>query len=184
MPDLGPFIIGAEFRDMTQPVFPINTVHLLPPQQMSLRSRREVSTRDAANARNYELWQTDGKYGIQNRPDLNSRAPFQDFQPINSRFLEKNYRTQPRFDQSSYRGGMNPYFDKYDTAYDSRNSVRELQSVVYEDKDVEGLRATKSFLSRSIDNHYLNVDQLKAIAETADTMRPLRDDFQKDYRNI
>ena len=169
---------------MTQPIFPINTVHLLPPQQMSLRSRREVSTRDAANARNYELWQTDGKYGVQNRPDLNARAPFQDFQPINSRFLEKNYRTQPRFDQSSYRGGMNPYFDKYDTAYDSRNSVRELQSVVYEDKDTEGIRATKSFLSRSIDNHYLNADQLKAIAETADTMRPLRDDFQKDYRNM
>jgi hypothetical protein len=168
---------------MAQPVFPINTVHLLPPQQMSLRSRREVSTRDAANARNYELWQTDGKYGIQNRPDLNAQAPFQDFQPINSRFLEKNYRTQPRFDQTSYQGGRNTYFDKYDTASDSRNSVRELQAVVYEDKDTEGIQSRKTFLGRSVDNHYLNTDQLKAIVETAASMRPLKDDFQKDYRS-
>jgi hypothetical protein len=169
-------------RDMTQPVFPINTVHLLPPQQMSLRSRREVSTRDAANARNYELWQTDGKYGIQNRADVNARAPFQDFLPINSRFLEKNYRTQPRFDQNADQGGMNPYFAKYDSASDSRNAVRETQAVVYEDKDTEGLRASRSFLGRAIDNHYFNEDQLKAIVESVDNLKPLRDDYQKNYR--
>jgi len=167
---------------MSQPVFPINKVFLMPPQQMSLRSRREVSTRDAANARNYELWQTDGKYGIQNRADPNKRAPFQDFQPINSRFLEKNYRTQPRFDQSGDQGGQNSYFNKYDSASDSRNAVRELQAVVYEDKDTEGLKSTKTFLSRSFDNHYYNTDQLKALADTVVAMRPLRDDYQKDYR--
>jgi hypothetical protein len=169
---------------MSQPVFPINKVFLMPPQQMSLRSRREVSTRDAANARNYELWQTDGKYGIQNRPDMNKRAPFQDFQPINSRFLEKNYRTEPRFDQSGDQGGRNSYFDKYDSASDSRNAVRELQAVVYEDKDMGGLKSTKTFLSRSIDNHYFNTDQLNAIADTVVTMRPLRDDYQKNYREV
>jgi hypothetical protein len=167
---------------MAQPVFPINTVHLLPPQQMSLRSRREVSTRDAANARNYELWQTDGKYGIQNRPDPNARAPFQDFQPINSRFLEKNYRTEPRFDQTRQQGGMNPYFDKYDSASDSRNMVRELQSVVYEDKNTENINNGRTFLSRSMDNHYLNTDQLKALADSVENLKPLRDDYQKNYR--
>jgi hypothetical protein len=97
--------------------------------------------------------------------------------------LEKNYRTQPRFDQTSYQGGRNAYFDKYDTAYDSRNSVRELQAVVYEDKDTEGIQSRKTFLGRSVDNHYLNTDQLKAIVETAASMRPLKDDFQKDYRS-
>lgn len=167
---------------MSQPVFPINKVFLMPPQQMSLRSRREVSTRDAANARNYELWQTDGKYGIQNRADPNKRPPLQDFQPINSRFLEKNYRTQPRFDQSGDQGGQNPYFNKYDSASDSRNAVRELQAVVYEDKDTEGLKSSKTFLSRSMDNHYFNTDQLGAIVDTVVSMRPLRDDYQKDYR--
>ena len=130
---------------MAQPVFPLHTVHLLPPQQMSLRSRREVSTRDAANARNYELWQTDGKYGIQNRPDPNAQAPFFDIQPINSRFVERNYRTQPRFDQAGSQGGMNSYFDKYDSASDSRNAIRELQGVVYEDKDMEGIGSSRTF---------------------------------------
>jgi hypothetical protein len=164
---------------MSQPIFPINKVFFMPPQEMSLRSRREVSTRDAANARNYELWQTDGKYGIQNRPDLNKRPPLQDFQPINSRFLEKNYRTEPRFDQSGHQGGQNSYFDKYDSAADSRNAVRELQSVVYEDKDTH---STKTFLMRSMDNHYFNTDQLQALAETVESLKPLRDDYQKDYR--
>jgi len=167
---------------MAQPVFPLHTVHLLPPQQMSLRSRREVSTRDAANARNYELWQTDGKYGIQNRPDLNAQAPFLDIQPINSRSIERNYRTQPRFDQAGSQGGMNSYFDKYDSASDSRNAIRELQGAVYEDKDREGIGSTKSFLTRSMDNHYLNTDQLQALAESVTNLRPLRDDYQKDYR--
>ena len=120
---------------MAQPVYPINTVHVLPPIQMSLRSRREASTRDTVNARHYELWQTDGKYGIQNRADVNAQPVFQDFQPINSRFSDRNYKTQPRFDETASQGGMNSYFNKYDSASDSRNTVRELQSVVYEDKD-------------------------------------------------
>jgi len=167
---------------MAQPVFPLHTVHLLPPQQMSLRSRREVSTRDAANARNYELWQTDGKYGVQNRPDPNSRPPLQDFQSINSRFVSRDYKTQPRFDQTQSQGGMNPYFDKYDMASDSRNAVRELQSVVYEDKDMEGVTSMKTFLMRSMDNHMFNEEQLKAMISNVERLKPLRDDYQKDYR--
>ena len=168
---------------MAQPVYPINTVHVLPPLQMSLRSRREVSTRDAANARNYELWQTDGKYGIQNRPDVNARAPFQDFQPINSRMVERDYKTQPRFNENGRQGGMNSYFDKYDAASDSRNAVRELQSVVYEDKDTEGIRNGRTFLSRSMDNHIFNDEQLKAMVASVDSLKPLRDDYQKEYRS-
>jgi hypothetical protein len=77
---------------------------------------------------------------------------------------------------------MNPYFDKYDTSYDSRNAVRELQSVVFEDKDSEGIREARSFMTRSIDNRFLNQTDLTQIAEAATHMRPLRDDIQKDYR--
>ena len=164
---------------MAQPVYPINTVHVLPPIQMSLRSRREASTRDTVNARHYELWQTDGKYGIQNRSDVNARAPFQDFQPINSRFSDRNYKTQPRFDETASQGGMNSYFNKYDSASDSRNTVRELQSVVYEDKELE---KSKTFLTRSIDNHYLNKDQLATMITAVDSLKPIRDDYQKTYR--
>jgi hypothetical protein len=167
---------------MTQPIFPLYSTLLLPPQSMSIRSRRETSTRDTANARNFELWQTDGKYGVQNRPDPNAQAPFQDFQPINSRFVERTYRAQPRFDADGHKFGMNPYFDKYDTSYDSRNSVRELQSVVYEDKDTEGIREARSFMTRSIDHRYIKPADLSQLAAAAMTMRPSRDDIEKDYR--
>jgi len=167
---------------MTQPVFPLYSTLLLPPQSMSIRSRREASTRDTANARNFELWQTDGKYGVQNRPDPNAQAPFHEFLPINSRFVERDYRGQPRFDADGPKFGMNPYFNKYDTSSDSRNSVRELQSVVYEDKDTEGTRASRSFMTRSIDNRFINPAELTQLAAAAVTMRPSRDEIEKDYR--
>ena len=167
---------------MTQPVFPLYTVNILPPQSMSIRSRREVSTRDATNARHFELWQTDGKYGIQNRPDPNGQAVMHDFMPINSRYLGTNYRTMPRYDEGGDRGGMNPYFDKYAANYDSRNLVREVQSAVYEDKDVEGLKEARSFLTRSMDHRFITGEELGKMAEVAATMRPLRDDILRDYR--
>jgi hypothetical protein len=169
-------------KRMTQPVYPIYPVQALPPLEMSIRSRREASTRDTANARNFELWQTDGKYGIQNRPDPNARAPFHEFLPINSRTVERDYRGQPRFDPGGDKLDMNPYFNKYATNYDSRNAVRELQSAVYEDKDKEGIQETRSFLKRSIDNRYLYATDLGALAEAAVSMRPLRDDITTNYR--
>jgi len=103
-------------------------------QEASARSRREVRTRDAVNARMYELWQTDGKYGIYNTPDLNKRPPFNDTLPINSRFLQKSYMVQPRYNENGHRLAMNQYFGTYDPVYDSRNAMREIQGVVYEDK--------------------------------------------------
>lgn len=167
---------------MTQPVFPLYTVQILPPQSMSIRSRREVSTRDAANARNFELWQTDGKYGIQNRPDPNARAPFHEFMPINSRFVTTQYSGQPRYDVEASKGGTNPYFDKYPASYDSRNAVREVQSAVYEDKDYEFLSKDRTFLTRAMDHRFIDQEEMKRMADTAASMKPLRDDFQKDYR--
>ena len=167
---------------MTQPVFPLYTVQIVPPQCMSIRSRREASTRDTTNARHFELWQTDGKYGIQNRPDVNAQPVMFDFMPINSRFVGRDYRTMPRYDETGDKGGMNSYFDKYASSYDSRNFVREVQSAVYEDKDVEGLKQTRSFLTRSMDHRFISGEELGKMAEVAATMRPLRDDILQDYR--
>lgn len=174
---------------MTQPVFPLYTVQILPPQSMSIRSRREVSTRDAANARNFELWQTDGKYGIQNRPDINQRAPFHEFMPINSRFVNHNYSGQPRYEPvvGGREGGTdnrNSYSDKYATSYDSRNAVRDTQAAVYEDKDYEHLKNDRTFLTRSMDYHFIDKDEMAKMADAAASLKPLRDDFQKDYRTV
>lgn len=97
-------------------------------------SRREVRTRDAVNARMYELWQTDGKHGVYNTPDTGKAASFNDNLPINSRFIQKSYMVQPRFNENEHRLAMNSYFGTYDPVYDSRNAMREIQAVVYEDK--------------------------------------------------
>ena len=173
---------------MTQPVFPLYTVQILPPQSMSIRSRREVSTRDAANARNFELWQTDGKYGLQNRPDVNARAPFHEFMPINSRFINHSYSGQPRYEPvvegASGSTNGNPYFNKYATSYDSRNAVRDTQAAVYEDKDYEHLKNDRTFLTRSMDYHFIDKEEMAKMADAAASLKPLRDDFQKDYRAV
>jgi hypothetical protein len=156
---------------------------------MSIRSRREVSTRDAANARNFELWQTDGKYGIYNRPDPNARAPFHEFLPINSRFVNHSYSGQPRYEPvvGGREGGTdngNAYSDKYATSYDSRNAVRDTQSAVYEDKDYEYTKNNRTFLTRSMDYHFIDKDEMAKMADAAASLKPLRDDFQKDYRKV
>jgi hypothetical protein len=146
---------------MTQPVFPIYPIPNFPNPKFSLRSRNEINTHDTSNARYFEHWQTDGKYGIMNRPDLNKQAPFYDSLPNISRMSDKNYRSQPRFDIDGDRGGQNPYFDKYATSYDARNTVRELRAAVYEDKNTGYIPESNHLLNRSMDKRWLSNQQSK-----------------------
>lgn len=118
-------------------------------KEAGARSRREARTRDAVNARMYELWQTDGKYGVYNTPDLQKRAPFNDTLPINSRFIQRSYRVQPRYNEKGHRLAMNQYFGTYDPVYDSRNAMREIQAVVYEDKLDLAQHNAKQILTRA-----------------------------------
>lgn len=156
---------------MTQPVWPIYPVESMPPPEMIIRSRHDLNTRDAANARNFELWQTDGKHGTYNRPDMNAQAPFQDFLPINSRFEQRRYHPQPRFTEDGHRGGMNPYFDKYDTAYDARNTVRELQAVVYEDKSFEYIPQSRAVVERGVEHRWIPPTVWEETAEALNATR-------------
>jgi len=166
---------------MTQPVYPIYKVPDVPYPEMVIRSRREASTRDTVNARNFEHWQTDGKYLVQDRPDLAAQRPFQDFSPINSRMTDRSYRTQPRFDAEGHKFGQNQYFDKYDASYDNRNAVRELQAVVYEDKIEEGIRESSKLLRRNFDSRWLATEELDKITQTRLVLRPSVDDIMKGY---
>ena len=118
------------------------------------RVRFELSTTDSINARQFEHWQTDGKYGILNRPDVNKRSPFYDQLPSDSRMNDKSYRSQPRFNADDARGGENPYFNKYDTSFDSRNMTRELKASVYEDKNTDYLRESDSLFQRNCQNRW------------------------------
>jgi len=129
-------------------------VQAFPIPKFTPRIRLELSNTDSINARQFEHWQTDGKYGIYNRPDVNKQSPFYDQLPNDSRMNSRSYRSQPRFDASDSRGGENPYFNKYDTSFDSRNMVRELKASVYEDKNTGYLRESEQLFQRNCQSRW------------------------------
>jgi hypothetical protein len=124
---------------MSQPAFPHEKTDrrkaAFPMPEFMPRTRREVTPSDSINARQFEHWQTAGRYSTFNRPDLHQQAPFYDMAPSASRTSDRSYRSQPRMDPDEERGVQNPYFDKYDATADSRNMTRELRASVYEDKN-------------------------------------------------
>lgn len=172
---------------MTQPVFPdrhtISAYEAFPLPKFIPRTRREVDATDAINARQFEHWQTDGKYDIYNRPDLNKQAPFYDMLPNDSRMNDRSYRSQPRFEVDGHRGSQNPYFDKYDTVFDARNTTRELRASVYEDKSTGYLKESDRLLERQFDNRWVNPIVVKQQAAAAEELRPKMDDIRTFYQN-
>jgi hypothetical protein len=173
---------------MAQPVFPdnhtISAYQAFPVPTFVPRTRREVNQIDSINARQFEHWQTDGKYDTMNRPDTNEQSPFYDQLPNDSRMNDKSYRSQPRFDVEYDRGGYNPYFDKYDTAFDSRNMTRELRASVYEDKNTGYIKESNHLLQRNFDNRWLHPTVVSQQAKAAELLRPKMDDIRMYYRNI
>ena len=172
---------------MAQPVYPdehsISSYNAFPVPQFITRSRREVDTKDAINARQFEHWQTDGKYDVYNRPDLNKQAPFYDMLPNGSRMNDRSYRSQPRFDAEGHRGIQNPYFDKYDATFDARNMTRELRATVYEDKNTGYLKESEKLLERNFDSRWLNTAVAQQQAVAAEQLRPKMDDIRMFYQN-
>lgn len=172
---------------MAQPVFPdkhtISAYDAFPLPQFMARTRREVDATDAINARQFEHWQTDGKYDTHNRPDMNKRAPFYDMLPNDSRMNDRSYRSQPRFDAEGHRGVQNPYFDKYDAVFDARNMTRELRASVYEDKNTGYLKESERLLQRNFDSRWLNTKVVSQQAEAAEQLRPKMDDIRLFYQN-
>lgn len=167
---------------MSQPSVPFEPINLIPPPEMLIRSRREMNTHDTINARQFEHWQTDGKSMTNNRPDLNAQAPFHEFLPINSRFDQRSFVSQPRYDSRGPTLSQNTYFQKYDPAYDSRNATRELKSVVYEDKLMAGDKENNKLNMRHFDNRWMSVEEVKTQMEASMRLRPIMDDYSKVYR--
>jgi len=171
---------------MTQPVYhdshTMSAVEAFPLPTFITLTRRETNTIDTVNARQFEHWQTDGKYGTSNRPDMNRQAPFYDMLPNTSRSNDKNYRSQPRYDASGSKGVENSYFDKYDTTFDSRNMARELKASVYEDKNTGYSQESNKLLQRNFDNRWLDPTVAQQQAAAAEELRPKMDDIRMFYK--
>lgn len=157
---------------------------------MNVRSRREINTRDAANIRQFEHWQTDAPYLQMDRPDLSGARILSDMNPTNSRKLDGKLYLQNQPMKAGQDGfTQNPYFQDYAPQYDSRNAVRELRSVVYEDRFDKGVRESKRLLERSYTTAWQapehvaekNLATLNSLV-AYEQLKPQMDDIQKNFR--
>ncbi len=159
---------------------------------MNVRSRREMSTRDAANIRQFEHWQTDAPYLQMDRPDLSGAKILSDMNPTNSRKLDGKQYLQNRplkAGQDSFT--KNPYFEGYAPEYDSRNAVRELRSAIYEDRFDKGVRESKYLLGRTFTSQWLeptyvqenNLDTLNSL-EAYEQLKPQMDNIAQNFRSM
>jgi len=160
----------------------MSAIEAFPLPTFITRTRRETNTIDTVNARQFEHWQTNGKYGSNHRPDVNRQAPFYDMAPNNSRSSDKNHRAQPRYDVDGHKGVENSYFDKYDTTFDSRNVARELKASVYEDKNTGYVQESNKLLQRNFDNRWLDPNMAQQQAAAAEELRPKMDDIRMFYK--
>ena len=157
-----------------------------------IRSRREINTRDAANIRQFEHWQTDAPYLQMDRPDVNGAKILSDMNPTNSRKLDgKLYQQNRPMKAGQDSLSKNPYFEGYAPEYDSRNAVRELRSAIYEDRFDKGVRESRQLLGRTFTTQWVepnyvkdnNLDTLNSL-EAYESLKPKMDDIAKSFRSL
>jgi len=77
----------------------------------------------------------------------------------------------------------NPYFDKYDVQGDTRNIIRELQSVIKEDIVDRGLEESQRLLRRGMENRWISSDeQAKQGLDSLTAYDLLRPKFNKQEK--
>lgn len=159
---------------------------------MNVRSRREINTRDAANIRQFEHWQTDAPYLQMDRPDLSGAKILSDMNPTNSRKLDgKQYLQNRPLKAGQDTFTNNPYFQGYAPEYDSRNAVRELRSAIYEDRFDKGVRESKYLLGRTFTSQWLaadyvadnNLNTLNSLV-AYEELKPQMDNIAQNFRSI
>jgi hypothetical protein len=162
----------------------------IPPPTMQLRVRREVNTQDTINARQFEALQTSVPVvqgGIIDDPPTQMKPAFYDMAPLSSRTDKQDYRQSQPFVANGPSLAMNPYFDRYDPTRDPRNMIREVRSVVYEEKEGDrGLTESKRIVERGYMSRWMpegsSSDDLKASLQAYEVMRPKLDDITQNYR--
>jgi hypothetical protein len=160
----------------------------IPPAKMQLRVRRETNTYDTINARQFESWQTATPIvqgGTIGDDPTRMRPVFYDMAPQNSRTDKQDYRQSQPFVANGPSLAMNPYFDRYDPTRDPRNMIREVRSVVYEDKEADrGLEESRRLVDRAYVNRWLregDEEELRASLSAYEVMRPKVDTIDTTY---
>jgi hypothetical protein len=163
----------------------------IPPAKMQLRVRRETSASDSINARQFEAWQSSAPVvqGGTIADDRTQMKPvFYDMAPLSSRTDKQDYRQSQPFVATGPSLAMNPYFDRYDPTRDPRNMIREVRSVVYEEKEADrGLEESRRLNDRGYISRWVpegsSEESLKASLQAYEIMRPKVDDITEVYKS-
>lgn len=162
----------------------------VPPPEMQLRVRREVSALDVTNSRHFERWQTDQPI-LQGAVDVNDpyerKSAAYDMAPLSSRLDKRDYRQSQPFVADGPSLAMNPYFDRYDPTRDPRNMIREVRAAVYEEKEADrGLEESKRLVARGYMSRWMpegsSEEDLTASLTAYSIMRPTMDNPGVSYR--
>jgi hypothetical protein len=162
----------------------------IPPAKLQLRVRREANPDDTINARQFESWQTSVPVvqgGMFDDPPSEMKPAFYDMAPLSSRTDKQDYRQSQPFVANGPSLAMNPYFDRYDPTRDPRNMIREVRSVVYEEKEADrGLAESKRLNTRAYTSRWVpegvTADSLRASLQAYEVMRPKVDNIEEVYR--
>ncbi len=178
----------------------------IPGENFQLRVRKEADTKDTANARLVETWtaQVPNQQEEYFRTDLpdggflvkatsvaarnrDSRVPerlkatYEDMLPQSSRIDKRDFRQARPYDPTGPGLSLNPYFDRYDPTRDPRNMIREVQSVVYENKEPErGQSADARIRERVFANRYGEAPT--RLTQAHELLRPKIDNPEVVYR--
>jgi len=159
----------------------------IPPPKMQARVRKETATQDTINARQFEQWNSDSPVQQGAAISAEKRPPvFYDMAPLSSRTDKRDFRQSQPFIADGPQLAENPYFDRYDPTRDPRNMVREVRSVVYEEKEPErGVKESKRLLERGLMSRWMpEGSDLTAPILAYEVMRPQLDSIEVNYRDI
>ena len=162
----------------------------IPPAKMQLRVRREDAASDVINSRQFEAWQSSVPVvqggSVDNRA-TDMKPVFYDMAPLSSRTDKQDYRQSQPFVATGPSLAMNPYFDRYDPTRDPRNMIREVRSVVYEEKEADrGLTESRRITDRGYMSRWIpegaSTEGLKASLQAYEIMRPKSDSIENVYK--
>jgi len=113
------------------------------------------------------------------------KAVFEDMQPVSTRIDKRDFRQSKPYDSSGPNLSLNPFFDRYDPTRDPRNMIREVNSVVYEVKEVDrGIEESSRIRDRNFANRYLPEGETPTrLTQSYELMRPKIDNPEVVYRD-
>lgn len=165
---------------MAQPSFP--RLNFMPSSMISIRSRREVPSRDQINSMYYERpGAREPQYGI---PDPNQHMVYNKTLTTGSRFDETIYNNNRTFESTEYNSNIQAsgFLDTYDIKTQSRNIAREFNASIKEDYSA-GKNDTINTVSlrRQFQPIYVGGISEKEL-RVSEQLKPLMDNYSISYR--